>query len=739
MVFSARADTPTVFFNLGDFTTAPIAYKQVRIAPAPSSFPRVEGSQVIGRDLIFKSTDASGQFYITNMVPGDYDVTFTNRFLPTTFRITVTNYSGVLNAVDLTSAGTNSPSNLAAYSQSAANARFVLKTNGSAHNLSITATSTPSPSAGQVLTYGPGGVAAWSNAPAVGGISVAQGTNIITVTNGSVVTVHGTSTGGGGSGDMTAAIDGLAITNALTGKLDTNSGTGMFNTFFEPRTINLTNTGTLGVEGDTYIGGDLSGPQIRTINSANQIQMGDGAAALTTFLVQGQVGSLQIGNDTWRFFGTNNGGFWLQSEDMGADHPMLFFNGGRIGHATNNPQATLHVANTYTDGSIMADGHITSQKLVTNRIVVVDATGKLINASGTPTGAKFLRDDGTLATPGGSGDMVLATDGVAITNWIQTAHDTNAVQLLAVIGLTNLVQLNRDTNAAQHTALVGLTNLVQLNRDTNAAQQAALVGLTNLVQLAHDTNALQQAALVGLTNIAATKIAINGGGGTNNYFTNAFIIGKLFADANTNSFWVVSNSSATAVGVLHLISTNGGGERSIFSINRTNGDVSIAGAMSMDQLNMGTLLLTNWMSIGGPFTNTGSSYLVGPVQASSTVIATNFIPTRRVLFASTNNSAVTNILLNVTNDAALTIYSTNHLVWTNIAGLRAEIQPSFVVTVYPQFTLTNLWPSGNVHGYRIQTNDNSTLWSTFTNGNKYVISGTADGTNLALTVTRFSQ
>jgi hypothetical protein len=867
-VLIARADTPTVFFNLGDFTTAPIAYKQVRVAPAPSSFPRVEGSQVIGRDLIFKVTDASGQFYITNMVPGDYDVTFTNRFLPTTFRITVVSTTGVVNAYSLTSAGTNSPSNLAAYSQSAANARFVLRDAGHATNLSITATSTPSPSAGQVLSYGPNGIAVWSNAPAVGGISVAAGTNIHLVTNGSVITINSTATGGAGEvttaqllvvsnytaavsnlsylGDVfatnwtdavsnkyflisgyftnwTAAISNLvntkatALTNLVTtatnGFIHSDSGKGTNTYLLTPLFDSGTNAGTLGVEGDTYIGGDLSGPQIRTINSANQIQMGDGAAALTTFLVQGQVGSLQIGNDTWRFFGTNNGGFWLQSEDMGADHPMLFFNGGRIGHATNNPQATFHVAGTYTDGSIRADGHITSQLLTTNRIVVADATGKLINASGTPTGAKFLRDDGVLAAPSGSGDMVNSVDGVAITNLANTKQHGSQIltNLSGTSAVTNVVSLSTSNatsrpitnsytggvltlrgiemgsgltlsaNASNivptidYTQVASFTNATALTNLSNQKQQgdAALSNLvgtvarnvTNVVSLSTSnatsrplTNSYtagvltlrgleagsnvtlsENASNIVISATAGSGIAVNGGGGTNNHYTNATWYEKLTAGPNTNGFFTVSNSSATAVGVLHFISTNGSGPRSIWSINLTNGDMAIAGDLALDQISAASLLVTTWFSITGPFTNSGSSYLVGPVQASSTVIATNFIPTRRVLFASTNNSAVTNILLNVTNDAALTIYSTNHLVWTNIIGLRAEIQPSFVVQVYPQFTLTNLWPSGNVHGYRIQTNDNSTLWTTFTNGNKYVISGTADGTNLVLAVTRFSQ
>jgi hypothetical protein len=130
-----RAATNSVSFDLGNFGADAAAYKQVRIAPSRVTFPRAEGPVVRGIDYGFRTTDALGRF-TNDMVTGTYDITFTNRFLATTFQITVpdTNYSGVLTAAELTTSGTNSPSNLAAYSQAAANAIFQrtlqLSTNG---------------------------------------------------------------------------------------------------------------------------------------------------------------------------------------------------------------------------------------------------------------------------------------------------------------------------------------------------------------------------------------------------------------------------------------------------------------------------------------------------------------------------------------------------------------------------------------------------------------------------------
>jgi hypothetical protein len=136
---TAHAATNQVSFDLGIFSAESVAYKQVRIAPSRSSFPRAEGTRVVGVDYGFRTTDANGLF--TNaMVTGTYDITFTNRFLATTFQITVpsTNYSGILTAAELTTTGTNSPSNLAAYSQAAANARFVEKDAGKGTNNTLT-------------------------------------------------------------------------------------------------------------------------------------------------------------------------------------------------------------------------------------------------------------------------------------------------------------------------------------------------------------------------------------------------------------------------------------------------------------------------------------------------------------------------------------------------------------------------------------------------------------------------
>ena len=65
----------------------------------------------------------------------------------------------------------------------------------------------------------------------VGGIKVAQGTNVILVTNGSVVTIHATGTGGGGGGDVTSA----QLVSA------TNNTLALASNIFQPSSSILTN------------------------------------------------------------------------------------------------------------------------------------------------------------------------------------------------------------------------------------------------------------------------------------------------------------------------------------------------------------------------------------------------------------------------------------------------------------------------------------------------------------------
>lgn len=206
---SLPAATNTVYFDLGIYTSSGVAYKQVRIAPSKTSFPRAEGNQVTGIDYGFLTTDATGK--ATNvMVSGTYDITFTNRFLATTFQITVpsTNASGILSAAELTTSGTNSPSNLAAYSITASDARYPSAFGSNVVSWTSNGVRWIASAAG-----GSGGSA--TNAVATirtNSAAVASGATSITFTNGTNIQVAGVDIG---SGEVKITINSTLNTNTI--------------------------------------------------------------------------------------------------------------------------------------------------------------------------------------------------------------------------------------------------------------------------------------------------------------------------------------------------------------------------------------------------------------------------------------------------------------------------------------------------------------------------------------------
>jgi hypothetical protein len=138
----------------------------------------LEGVKVVYQPL---SVTTSGGF-IVPMIPVtntlDSDGVFTNGFFANSYRVMVLAgplYTQFTNCIPETNAiisaadyicSTLSTAAGTAYSSSASDRRYVLKSAGTATNITIISTATPSPTPGQVFTYTTGGVGAWSNAVA---------------------------------------------------------------------------------------------------------------------------------------------------------------------------------------------------------------------------------------------------------------------------------------------------------------------------------------------------------------------------------------------------------------------------------------------------------------------------------------------------------------------------------------------------------------------------------------------
>jgi hypothetical protein len=127
------AQSAHILFNLQDFVQDVLSVKQVKMTP--TTMPDVNGTSIVTRDTKTKQTTTGGSVTFSNVVEGTYRVDVTGPTLLTTFSITVTNTSDLLNAVDLISVSTNSPAGEVGYSQASADGRFlrnIIYTNGTA-------------------------------------------------------------------------------------------------------------------------------------------------------------------------------------------------------------------------------------------------------------------------------------------------------------------------------------------------------------------------------------------------------------------------------------------------------------------------------------------------------------------------------------------------------------------------------------------------------------------------------
>ncbi len=355
---TVRAATNTVIFDLGNFGADAVAYKQVKIAPSDSSFPRVEGVTVRGRDYGVKLTDANGR--LTNdMVTGTYTITFTNRFLATSFQITVpsTNSSSALYASELTTSGTNLPSNLVGYSQTAADGMFAKRTNSPLYWQT---------SAVNVATFG------------ITNINFIPGANTslaVTNTNGtvhiSIISAQGGSGDAGGTNARVLIQQGVA--NAMVSTNQTNLGAIYF-----------------GADGQAFASNNTAGTI--TIVATNGI-------AATLNPVESTIsGSLTVADN----FGTGVG---VNSRRWTANAPGFFVHGsGASGLNVTSSVASVHTSIRLTPHSTFTSSRMDADiQWAHSNILTYSAWTHWDNAAGTNSwGVSY---GGTAASTGISGHV----------------------------------------------------------------------------------------------------------------------------------------------------------------------------------------------------------------------------------------------------------------------------------------------------------------------------------------------
>lgn len=125
-----------IAFDLSDFTTGPLKRVGVSIVP---SVVQTNANRIISLDRYQFFTANDGTYTVSNVVGvANYDVTILGRTTNTTFTIQVPDTNIVVNADTLVVPSSTGTGATVGYSQAAANARFVLRTDGWSTNQILT-------------------------------------------------------------------------------------------------------------------------------------------------------------------------------------------------------------------------------------------------------------------------------------------------------------------------------------------------------------------------------------------------------------------------------------------------------------------------------------------------------------------------------------------------------------------------------------------------------------------------
>lgn len=127
LLFSFSSFGATVTFTLSDFTTAAVTNKVLKITSL--STPRTNSTAIVITDQRTYRTDGDGVVTVSNMVVGDYKCELLGPWAHSIFTISVPDSNDTFEASEIIASGTADVGALVGYTQAAADAKFVAKTN----------------------------------------------------------------------------------------------------------------------------------------------------------------------------------------------------------------------------------------------------------------------------------------------------------------------------------------------------------------------------------------------------------------------------------------------------------------------------------------------------------------------------------------------------------------------------------------------------------------------------------
>ena len=391
---------------------------------------------------------------------------------------------------------------------------------------------------------------------------------------------------------------------------------------------------------------------------------------------------------------------------------------------------------------------VTLPSLTASRPLILNASGNVTNATGTPDGTKFLRDDGTLAVPSGAGGVGPTNAnqfGASLTLTIASGALLTNLQVRGIdpLGLTASRALslnasgditNGTTTAAELEFVNGVTSAIQTQLGSKQAGTFLLtnfsaMGITNIVSANANTVITTNAGVLTLTTAGTGS---PGGNSADVQFNQS----GSFAGTNTLTYDRTNNiltagsfyGSGTGVPIIKL-QTMMSADNAFAITVATNRTATTTNIFDFTSVAVGDDVRAHTSSAGQiVWTNASSKILTNLVGMSFDY---------GLLYAATNTVAGTNIAINFSpnNTNHLDIYTTNWWCqWTNISGLAQGSLANKTIRITPSApgqNLTNVWPVGKQHGiYQWNTNANSPIWTVLTNAKTYVLSLTAYGTNI---------
>ena len=321
----------------------------------------------------------------------------------------------------------------------------------------------------------------------------------------------------------------------------------------------------------------------------------------------------------------------------------------------------LRLLSTFLDGdfyvgtNLFVTNGVTLPSLTASRPLILNASGNVTNATGTPDGTKFLRDDGTLAVP--SAGTVVGADGDVLLNQGDVAIGTNALNFnIAIPALKIYGASARDSlwliengggngsNVMSYRSIQMMTNgatTININADAGGSVTAgSFIGSGTGVPI------IKLQTMMSADNAFAITVATNRIASTTNTFD--------FTNAAVNDVIKVHSSSAGQV-----VWTNGaaaGGSQTPWAQNIDGGGYSLT---NVQHVNVGTNInapsQNSTLNISG--TNSAGSMIGWEITSSNALfrLRSSTAPTAAIPLTVSTSGVVTATMFQTIGGASMSV------------------------------------------------------------------------------------